>query len=207
MKKRTSILLGAAALAVAGAVVAAPKFIAPTTPPLAGAATKRLSDFNLVAIDGDPLPMKQFAGKVVLLVNTASFCGYTPQYDGLQKLQTNYAPKGFTVVGVPSGDFLGQEYGSNKEISSFCKAKFGIKFPLAEKGDVVGPKAIPIYRWAAAVLGPDNTPKWNFHKYLIGRDGRLIAAFGSKVAPEDPSVTAAIEAALKGSPEIGRAHV
>jgi glutathione peroxidase len=200
MKMRTGILLGVAALAVTGAVVAAPKFMVPTTPPLAGAAQHRATDFNLVAIDGEPLPMKRFAGKVVLLVNTASFCGYTPQYDGLQKLQTSYAAKGFTVIGVPSGDFLGQEYGSNKEISTFCQAKFGIKFPLAEKGDVVGPKALPIYRWAAAVLGPDKTPKWNFHKYLIGRDGKLIAAFGTKITPNDPSVTSAIESALRAGP-------
>jgi glutathione peroxidase len=198
---KTKWIMAGAVLALAGgALVAAPKFIVPTTPPLAGAAGKRATDFDLVAIDGDPLPMKKFAGQVVLLVNTASFCGYTPQYDGLQKLQTSYAPKGFTVIGVPSGNFLGQEYGSNKEISGFCQTKFGIKFPLAEKSDVVGAKALPIYRWAAAVLGPENRPKWNFHKYLIGRDGRLIAAFGSKTAPDDPAVRSAIEAALKGAP-------
>ncbi len=202
MKRRQKIILAGALTVVvaAGAVFAAPKLLIPSTPPLADAAAKRAGDFTLVAIDGAPLPMKQFAGKVVLLVNTASFCGYTPQYDALQKLQTSYAEKGFTVVGVPSGDFLGQEYGSNKQISSFCKAKFGIKFPLAEKGDVVGKNALPIYRWAAAVLGPDNTPKWNFHKYLIGRDGRLITAFGSKITPDDPAVTTAIEAAIKGAP-------
>lgn len=197
MKTRTIVIAGAAVLLVGGALWAAPKFIAPRTPPLADAASKRATDFNLVAIDGEPLPMKRFAGQVVLLVNTASFCGYTPQYDGLQKLQTSYATKGFTVIGVPSGNFLGQEYGSNKEISSFCQAKFGIKFPLAEKADVVGGKALPIYRWAAAVLGPANTPKWNFHKYLIGRDGRLVTAFGSKTAPDDPAVRAAIESALR----------
>ena len=202
MNRRTKWIIAGAAVALAGgALVAAPKLIAPTTPPLADAASKRLADFDLVAIDGDPLPMKRFDGQVVLLVNTASFCGYTPQYDGLQKLQTSYAPRGFTVIGVPSGDFLGQEYGSNKEISSFCKAKFGIKFPLAEKSDVVGARALPIYRWAAAMLGPDRTPKWNFHKYLIGRDGRLITAFGSKIAPDDAAVTSAIEAALRGVPK------
>ena len=200
MRKNTGIFLGVAAAAVAGAVFAAPKFLIPSTPPLADAASKRAGDFTLTAIDGAPLPMRQFAGKVVLLVNTASFCGYTPQYDGLQKLQTSYEGKGFTVVGVPSGDFLGQEYKSNKEISTFCKAKFGINFPLAEKGDVVGRNAIPIYRWAAAVLGPGNTPKWNFHKYLIGRDGRLITAFGTKTTPQDPAVTAAIETALNAAP-------
>jgi glutathione peroxidase len=196
-RKTKWIIAGAAILLAGGALIAAPKFMVPGTSPLPGAAGKRATDFDLVAIDGEPLPMKKFAGDVVLLVNTASFCGYTPQYDGLQKLQTSYAPKGFTVIGVPSGNFLGQEYGSNKEISSFCQTKFGIKFPLAEKSDVVGAKALPIYRWAAAVLGPDKAPKWNFHKYLIGRDGRLIAAFGSKIAPDDPAVRSAIEAALK----------
>lgn len=201
MKRRTGILLGLGALAAAGVAFAAPKFLIPRTPPLEDAAAKRLTDFDLVAIDGAPLPMKRFAGQVVLLVNTASFCGYTPQYDGLQKLQTSYEGRGFTVVGVPSGDFLGQEYRSNKQISGFCKAKFGIKFPLAEKGDVVGRNALPVYRWAAAVLGPDNTPRWNFHKYLIGRDGRLIAAFPTKIEPTDPAVATAIEAALRDTPK------
>jgi glutathione peroxidase len=201
MTKQTKwIIAGLGVLLAGGALFAAPRFLVPGTPPLPGAGAKRATDFDLVAIDGEPLPMKQFAGQVVLLVNTASFCGYTPQYDGLQKLQTNYAPKGFTVIGVPSGNFLGQEYGSNKEISGFCKTKFGIKFPLAEKGNVVGAKALPIYRWAAAMLGPDKAPKWNFHKYLIGRDGRLITAFGSKIAPDDPTVRSAIEAALRASP-------
>lgn len=187
--------LGAAALAAA-AWAQFPS--TPATPPMPAAeAAKRTAwDFDLVAIDGEPLPMKQFRGKVVMLVNTASFCGFTPQYDGLQKVQDGYAARGFTIVGVPSGDFKGQEYGSNKEIAGFCKSK-GVRFPLAEKSEVVGPKAIPIYRWAAAKLGPDQTPKWNFHKYLIGRDGKLITAFGTRTEPTDPQVKAAIEAALK----------
>ena len=200
MNRRIGILLGIAALAAASAAYVVPKLLVPSTPPLADAASKRAQDFTLTAIDGTPLPMRQFAGKVVLLVNTASFCGYTPQYDGLQKLQASYAGKGFTVVGVPSGDFLGQEYKSNREISTFCEARFGINFPLAEKGNVVGRNAIPIYRWAAAMLGPANTPRWNFHKYLIGRDGRLVAAFGTRIAPQDRAVTGAIEAALRAAP-------
>jgi glutathione peroxidase len=191
-------------LAAAGGVVAlatvawAQMPSVPPTPPMpaAEAAQRTAWDFDLIAIDGEPLPMKQFRGKVVLLVNTASFCGFTPQYDGLQKTQDAYAARGFTVVGVPSGDFKNQEYGSNKEIAGFCKAK-GVRFPLAEKSEVVGAKAIPIYRWAAAKFGPDQTPKWNFHKYLIGRDGRLIAAFGTRTEPTDPKVKAAIESALK----------
>jgi glutathione peroxidase len=200
MRRKT--MIGAAAICALAAVAYAQFPSIPPTPPMAVAeAAKRTAwDFNLVAIDGEPLPMAKFRGKVVMLVNTASFCGFTPQYEGLQKIQTDYAAKGFTVLGVPSGNFKEQEYGSNKDISEFCKAKFGIKFPLAEKSDVVGAKAIPLYRWAAAKLGPDNTPRWNFHKYLIGRDGRLIAAFGTRTDPGDPKIRAAIEAALKASP-------
>ena len=196
---RRRIIFGGAAICALAAVAYAQFPSIPPTPPMAAAeAAKRTAwDFNLVAIDGEPLPMAKFRGKVVMLVNTASFCGFTPQYEGLQKIQTDYAARGFTVLGVPSGNFKDQEYGSNKQISEFCKAKFGIKFPLAEKSEVVGAKAIPLYRWAAAKLGPDNTPRWNFHKYLIGRDGRLIAAFGTRTEPGDPMVRAAIEAALK----------
>lgn len=153
-------------------------------------------DFELTAIDGKPMPMSRFKGKVMLLVNTASFCGFTKQYEGLQALQARYEPQGFTVIGVPSGNFLGQEYGSNQEIADFCQGVFGVKFPLSEKSDVVGLNAIPIYKWAAAELGVSNIPKWNFHKYLIGRDGKLIAAFGTKVDPQDIKVTTAIQAAL-----------
>jgi glutathione peroxidase len=194
---RRKIVLGTfGALALATVAWAQMPAIPPTPPMPAAEAAKRTAwDFDLIAIDGEPLPMKQFKGKVVLLVNTASFCGFTPQYDGLQKTQDAYVARGLTVVGVPSGDFKNQEYGSNKEIAGFCKAK-GVRFPLAEKSEVVGEKAIPIYRWAAAKLGPDQTPRWNFHKYLIGRDGRLIAAFGTRTEPTDPKVKAAIEAAL-----------
>ena len=153
-------------------------------------------DFTMTTIDGKPLPLSKYKGRVMLVVNTASFCGYTPQYEGLQKLYSDYQDKGLTVLGVPSGDFLGQEHDSNKKIAEFCESKFGIRFPLTEKSSVKGNKAAPFYRWAAEVLGPDNAPKWNFHKYLVGRDGKLIAAFGTKVKPEDPALAAAIKAAL-----------
>lgn len=201
MKPPMKWLAGGGLLALAGgALIAGRRLLVPATPPLADAAAKRLTDFDLVAIDGAPLPMKRYAGQVVLLVNTASFCGYTPQYDGLQALQARYAAQGFTVIGVPSGNFLGQEHGSNKEISAFCEARFGIEFPLAQKGDVVGRNALPIYRWAAAVLGARNRPTWNFHKYLIGRDGRLITAFGTRIAPDNAAVRTAIELALRSVP-------
>jgi len=197
-KKWTLGAAGAIAIAVMAAVSYAQFPNVPATPLMstAEAAKHTAWDFNLTAIDGAPMPMSRFKGDVVLLVNTASMCGFTPQYDGLQKVQDTYAKQGFTIVGVPSGDFKNQEYGSNKEIAAFCKSK-AVKFPLAEKSDVVGPKAIPIYRWAATKLGQQNAPKWNFHKYLIGRDGKLIAAFGTRTEPTDPKVTAAIETALK----------
>lgn len=197
MRKRWIIGGTAAVLIALGGAVGYAKFVPEATPPLAHAGKLSAWDFKLTAIDGEPLPMSKYKGQVVLLVNSASKCGYTPQYDGLQKLHLDYQPRGFTVLAVPSGDFLGQEFGSNKEISGFCQTKFGIRFPMTEKAHVIGPQAIPIYRWAAARLGADNTPKWNFHKYLIGRDGRLIAAFPSKIEPTDATVKTAIEAALK----------
>lgn len=155
-------------------------------------------DFTMTTIDGQPMPLAQYKGKVVLVVNTASFCGFTPQYEGLEKLQEAYAGKGFTIVGVPSGDFGGQEYAKNGEIKQFCKSKFGIRFPLTEKADVVGANAAPFYKWASATLGDSAVPKWNFHKILVGRDGRLLGAWPSAVEPESPVLTAAIGKALAG---------
>lgn len=155
---------------------------------------KTVSDFTLTGLDGKPLPLSQYKGKAILLVNTASMCGFTPQYDGLEKLHTTYQGRGFTVLGVPSGDFLGQEYGTSKEIADFCRTKYGINFPLAEKARVKGDKAIPLFKWVSdATKSP---PAWNFHKYLIGRDGKVIAAFPSKVKPDAPELVKAIETAL-----------
>ena len=153
-------------------------------------------DFNMTTIDGKPMPLDQYKGKVLLVVNTASMCGYTPQYEGLQALQNKYKAQGFTVIGVPSGDFGGQEFEKAGEIKTFCESKFGIKFPMSEKSVVKGDAAVPFYRWAAVTLGPDKTPQWNFHKYLVGRDGKLIAAFGSKVTPMSPELTGAVTQAI-----------
>ena len=155
-------------------------------------------DFTMQTIDGKPMPFAQYRGKVLLVVNTASFCGFTPQYEGLQKLQDSYKAQGFTVIGVPSGDFGGQEYAKAGEIKTFCESKFGIKFPLTEKSVVSGAGAAPFYRWAAARLGQARTPQWNFHKYLVGRDGKLIAAFPSAVTPMSPELTGAVTKALAG---------
>lgn len=150
---------------------------------------------ELVAIDGKPFPKGAFADKVVLLVNTASFCGFTPQYKGLQALWERYRSRGLVVLGVPSNDFGNQEPGSEAKIKEFCEVNFGVTFPLTTKQRVRGPDAHPLYRWAARAH-PEAVPQWNFHKLLIGRDGRLLAAFPSKVEPTSPRLTEAIEGAL-----------
>ncbi len=153
-------------------------------------------DITMTTIDGKPMPFSQYRGKVLLVVNTASFCGFTPQYEALEKAQTTYHDKGFTVIGVPSGDFMGQEYKTNAEIKQFCESKFGINFPLSEKSVVKGPNATPFFAWAAATLGAGEAPKWNFHKYLVDRSGHIVASFGSSTKPDAPEVTAAIEKAI-----------
>ncbi|MEJ1161299.1 glutathione peroxidase [Prosthecomicrobium sp. N25] len=155
--------------------------------------------FAFEAADGGTLPLADHAGKVLLVVNTASRCAFTPQYKGLQALHERYAAKGLVVIGVPSNDFGGQEPGSNADILGFCGGTYGVTFPIAGKTVVRGPSAHPFYRWAATVLGPANEPRWNFHKYLVGRDGRLAAAFASHLDPENRAVTAAIEVALAGT--------
>ena len=154
-------------------------------------------DFSFTSIDGKPLPMAQFRGKAVLLVNTASQCGFTPQYTDLQKVWDTYRARGLVVLGVPSNDFGGQEPGSEAQIKEFCEVNFSVDFPLTDKQHVIGPQAHPLYRWIGAELGEDALPKWNFHKYLIAPDGTLAEVFPTPVKPTDTKVTAAIEAELK----------
>ncbi|MFC3674224.1 glutathione peroxidase [Ferrovibrio xuzhouensis] len=175
-------------------------------PAAARAATKRPAttrtgmtayDFSFTGIDGKPLPMTQFRGKAVLLVNTASQCGFTPQYTDLQKVWNTYRDRGFVVLGVPSNDFGGQEPGSESQIKEFCEVNFSVDFPLTDKQHVIGPQAHPLYKWIGAELGEDALPKWNFHKYLIAPDGTLAQVFPTPVKPTDLKVTAAIEAELK----------
>ncbi len=136
----------------------------------------------------------QFEGKVLLVVNTASKCGYTPQYEGLEKLHAELSGKGFAVVGFPSNDFMGQEPGTEEEIREFCTLTYGVEFPMFEKVSVKGEAADPFYRELAASGG--GAPGWNFHKYLIGKDGKVLQGFGSKVKPDAAELRAAIEAAL-----------
>lgn len=153
----------------------------------------------LPSIDGGTLAPDAFRGKAVLVVNTASQCGYTGQYEGLQKLWAGRRDRGLVVLGVPSNDFGGQEPGSNAQVASFCELNYGVDFPLMEKQSVTGPQAHPLYRWAAAVTGPQGVPRWNFHKILIGRDGQLLEWFGSSVTPESAALTASVDKALAQS--------
>lgn len=153
-------------------------------------------DFTFQGIDGKPLPLAQYAGKAVLVVNTASLCGFTPQYKGLEALWTRYRDRGLVVVGVPSDDFGGQELGSAGQIKDFCETSYQVDFPLADKTVVTGDNAHPFYRWAADELGFLAKPRWNFHKYLVGTDGKLVTWFSSVTDPDTDKVRDAIEAAL-----------
>ena len=142
-----------------------------------------------------PLNLQQVhGGKVLLVVNTASKCGFTPQFEALEALHAKYSGQGFAVLGFPSGDFMNQEYADEKQIQEFCTLTYGVKFPMFEKVHVKGAEATPLYRDLAKATG--EAPKWNFHKYVIGRDGRVLASFGSKTKPDDKAVVDAIEAAL-----------
>jgi glutathione peroxidase len=153
--------------------------------------------FSFEGISGGEIRLSEFRGRPFMVVNTASRCGFTGQYSGLQQIWTRYRQRGFTVIGVPANDFAGQEPGSNEEILGFCSERFGVTFPLAAKQVVVGDSAHPFYRWAAGER-PGETPRWNFHKYLIGRDGRIAAVFPTSTEPMDPRVITAIERALVG---------
>ncbi len=160
------------------------------------AANKTLHDFTLQGIDGKPMPLAEFKGKVVLLVNTASECGYTGQYEGLEQVWQDNKDKGLVVVGVPSNDFGAQEPGTAGEIASFCKLNYGVTFPLTDKLVVKGGEAHPLYQWATAQAGAAGRPKWNFHKYLFDRNGRFIDWFSSRALPKGPRLTAAVKEAL-----------
>jgi glutathione peroxidase len=152
--------------------------------------------FEFVALDGGELPLAQWRGRPILVVNTASYCGYTPQYADLETLWRRYRERGLIVLGVPSNDFGRQEPGSAAEIGAFCRTRYGVDFPLAEKARVIGAEAHPFYRWIAETLGEAGTPRWNFHKYLIGPDGELAGTWPSQVSPTDPQILAEIEPLL-----------
>lgn len=172
---------------------AAPSPSAPSAKPMTGS----IYDFTLDTIDGIAKPLADFRGRVLLLVNVASECGYTSQYQDLQKLHTTYEARGFSVVGFPSNDFGGQEPGSNKEIKEFCSRKFHVTFPMFAKIPVKGPVKHPLYAMLVQTA-PTGEVKWNFNKFLVGKDGKVIARFDSDVTPESPALAAAIEKALGG---------
>ena len=143
--------------------------------------------------DEKPVPLCQYSGKVLLVVNTASYCGFTPQYRGLEALHERYQDRGLVVLGFPSNDFA-QEKSTNQEIADFCENTFGVKFPMFAKSSVRGAEANPLHRMLAQRTGKQ--PTWNFHKYLLGRDGSVIAHYGSQTTPEDPALLRAIESQL-----------
>ncbi len=156
-------------------------------------------DFSFVSIDGRPMPLDAYAGKTVLVVNTASRCGFTSQYDGLQTLWETYRDRGLVVIGVPSNDFGNQEPGTEQQIKEFCEVNFSIDFPMTEKTKVSGGDAHPFYRWLVDRFGVVAAPRWNFYKYLIGPDGRAVTWYSAATGPGAASLRRAIEAALPAS--------
>jgi glutathione peroxidase len=152
-------------------------------------------DFTFENIEGGPLNLADYAGRPVLLVNTASMCGFTPQYEGLQDVWSRYRDRGLVVLGVPSDDFGGQEYGSSAEIKQFCEINYGIDFPMTEKVAVKGDDAHPYYQWVGT-QGRMMMPRWNFHKHLIDGEGRIVDWFASTTAPDSRKVISAIERVL-----------
>jgi glutathione peroxidase len=151
--------------------------------------------FSFPALEGGDIRLGDYAGHPLLIVNTASLCGYTPQYAGLQELWTDFHDRGLMIVGVPSNDFGGQEPGGVTEITETAQHQYGVTFPIAAKAVVKGPNAHPFYKWAADVL-PKDVPRWNFHKYLIGRDGYIAEVFPSAIEPSDTRIKTAIARAL-----------
>ncbi len=163
------------------------------------ASEKSAYDFSFLSIEGEPMPLSDYKGKVLLVVNTASKCGFTKQYDDLENLYEAYKEQGLVVIGVPSNDFGAQEPGTEAEIKQFCAINFNVQFPLTEKAIVSGDEAHPFYKWAAdqnvgGIVA--SKPRWNFHKYLINREGKLVDSFVSTTTPLDDSVQKAVKAAL-----------
>jgi glutathione peroxidase len=157
-------------------------------------------DYQLNSIDFDAVPLRDFKGKVLMIVNVASRCGYTPQYAGLEALYRQHKAEGFVIIGIPANDFGQQEPGTDPEIKQFCRRKYDVTFPMMSKVSVAGNNPIPLYRY---LTDKSQNPKtggdiqWNFTKFLIGRDGTVLARFESRVAPEDPALVTAVQNALK----------
>jgi glutathione peroxidase len=163
------------------------------------AADKTVFDYTLNSIEGQPAPLSAYKGKVILLVNVASRCGYTPQYTALEAAYEKYKDQGFTIIGIPANNFGSQEPGTNEEIKTFCSAKYHVTFPMMSKVSVKGDDKTPLYQFLTDKSAHPSTGgeiEWNFTKFLVGPDGRVIERFKSEVTPDSAEVTAAIEKAL-----------
>ena len=158
--------------------------------------SKLVYDFEFNSIDGNKIKLSNFKNKVLVVVNVASRCGYTPQYEGLQMLWSNYKNKNLVVIGVPTNNFK-QEPGNNKEIKDFCETNFGINFPMTEKTNVIGKDAHPFYKWAKKNHGIGAIPKWNFHKIVIGKNGKVVDTFASFTKPTSDKFLNLIEKEIK----------
>lgn len=183
MKSIRYVALALALMAVCGALSAAGGLLDRSYRPLMG---KQAVDLAAT-----------YGGQVLLVVNTASKCGLVEQFEGLEALHARYKDRGFSVLGFPSADFNGQEFEDEKAIQEFCTLTYGVKFPMFERVAVLGDEATPLYRDLKAATG--EAPAWNFHKYLVDRDGKVVASFGSRMLPDDPAIVVAIEAALQAS--------
>lgn len=169
---------------------------------VAMAAEKSVFDFTMNSIDGHPTPLAAYKGKVVLLVNVASRCGFTPQYSALESIYEKYKGRGFVIVGIPANNFGSQEPGTNEEIKTFCSSKYNVTFPMMAKVSVKGSDITPLYQYLTDKAANPQTGgeiQWNFTKFLIGPDGKIVARFEPKVTPDSPEVTSAIEKALSAA--------
>jgi len=163
------------------------------------AGEKNVFDFTLNTIDGQPAPLATYKGKVVMLVNVASRCGYTPQYSALESIYEKYKDRGFVIIGIPANNFGAQEPGTNQEIKTFCQSKYSVTFPMMSKVSVKGGDKTPLYQFLTDKAASPKTGgeiQWNFTKFLVGPDGQIITRFEPAVAPDSPEVAAAIETAL-----------
>jgi glutathione peroxidase len=163
---------------------------------------KTIYDYTLNSIDGQPAPLSAYKGKVVMLVNVASRCGFTPQYTALESIYEKYKDRGFVIVGIPANNFGAQEPGTNQEIKTFCSSKYNVKFPMMAKVSVKGDDTTPLYQYLTDKAANPKTGgeiQWNFTKFLVGPDGQIVARFEPKVTPDSPEVTSAIEEALSSA--------
>ncbi len=200
--------------ATPGPATPAPAVTPPATPapaatvaaPKAPPASPYVLDFTMNAIDGTPKKLEDYKGKVIVMVNVASRCGFTPQYEGLEALYKEKKDAGLVVLGFPANDFKGQEPGTNKEIAEFCTSKYGVTFPMFEKIGVVGENAHPLYKRLAAQAEPvGKAPDWNFTKFVVDRDGKVVARFDKRIKASDPELRKLVDELLAKAPATGAA--